>query len=254
MKNEILLARWMLPAIMAWALISQPSLAEQAFCETFKDGYPDGGIGTDVKGDAHPWQHGLEERTLSDWAPAKPLEKNVQIQATLTDVGRLYELDFIISSGDGQLDADCLQALLGAAAYSKNTDGIVRGGRLSSWDFKFDQNSQVRHKNHAVSEYFKGHPELKKNNTVAVFKIPTAVLTRYPGRFTEAEIVAPSNLFTLNPAWRDNSRPEDKCGALRPQAMYSIIDHYAKWQNFFSDHPNASKSDILKFSEVLEKA
>jgi hypothetical protein len=232
------------------ALVTPTCFAEQYVSEVFSNGYPREMAIIDSRS-AHNWERGLEARAWSDWAPSKPLAKDVQIKGAIADVGRIYEIEIIKSSSDGQTDADCLQAILGAANYRPWVGYSPDGGRLHWWNWNFTKETPIhRCSSEAISQYFRLHSSVEAGS-VAVFRIPLDVLKRYPGQFAESELLSPDNLYVLMSACREEGRPPDNFGALRPQSMYLIIDHYARWQKFFSENPKATKSDIVNFKESL---
>ena len=177
------------------------------------------------------WGDSYFERVFQDLIIAKDAFKQpVYIYAWVADDGKIYDPEINPSSGDHQIDADCLQAVLGAGRFQPRKDGNTGDLRRVVIDFLPTQKVK---QTDVVDRYFAEHPE--ESHKTATWKIPVDVLTRYPGRYKETEIISTSNIRTIKPQTATNG--------------IKVI--YAKWQAFFEANPEASRAEIDKFSSSL---
>lgn len=182
----------------------------------------------------------LREKVYEDWAPSKKLAKLIDIDITVSGTanGQLYDVGLNESSGDRQLDADCLQAVMGASCLSPIN---IRIEEIEHFSIHFDSKTKAGYlNNNGISKYFTQHPEYKRNY-VAFYRIPLTVLKRYPGIFTEEELFDESNIGLIEAI--DLRNPELPSWVTdRLRFLYQ-----GNWVPFFLSHPSATKKEIIEF-------
>lgn len=185
----------------------------------------------------------LRQRIYDDWAPSKamPVGKHVDVTYSIASDGKLYDVKLEQSSGDAQLDADCVQAVLGVSAFCPMAR-LTREGELCHTQIYFDSKTRAGHNNSGISKYFAAHPEQEAEH-VAYYRIPLDVLKRYPGLFSEAELFSDSNFFTL----RDDSTDGPNHGPGLSSAAIARLRYVyqSMWIPFFLKFPSATKQQIL---------
>lgn len=182
----------------------------------------------------------LQDRVYENWVSTSALESAVVISARIVDDGKLYDVKVQTSSGDAQLDADCVQAVMGASA-----SGVSRIGEGCSKEihFRFESIANPLQGSNGISRYFDAHPSDKKNH-IAFYRIPIDVLNRYPKLFTKDELLTDGNVGIITvysdtpglPWW----------GVDRLREVYQVT-----WTKFFLSHPSATKQQILTLRDKL---
>jgi hypothetical protein len=186
-----------------------------------------------------------KQRAYADWAPSKlPLPSTVVVSCFLVEDGKMYRVKIDTSSGDAQSDADCLQAVYGIAG---TRSGQVEKGSLIDLKFTFDSETMPGHRTNAVEQYFAAHPE-KRHNFVAFYRIPLDVLRRYPGIFSETELLSPSNIGLIR--IQNADRPElPRLDSLDIDRFRDIFGGH--WMSFFMSHSSATRQEIETFRDSL---
>lgn len=182
------------------------------------------------------------DRVYENWAPSKkiPEGKVVELAVGIANDGKLYDLKIEASSGDAQLDADCVQAVMGASACSPING---REGELVLIRIWFNSKTKVGHSNSGISKYFATRPE-QEHDHIAFYRIPLDVLKRYPGLFTENELLDDSNIGTTQVIDKHPGLPWWGVDHLR--AIYQ-----GTWAPFFIAFPSATKERILEIRDKL---
>ncbi len=129
------------------------------------------------------------------------------------------QLKVTSSSGSAQYDADCIEALLDK--QRQDASPLVLYG---FWLFP--------------SELASDCPDKSATGKVLIFKIPPSVLMKYPGVFTPSEICSSKNYIELHKASSE--------GELSEAQITEISDHYQQWRSFLKEHPNATKTQIVR--------
>jgi hypothetical protein len=138
----------------------------------------------------------------------------------------IYEPKIEKSSGNLQMDVDCLQAVLGATHYKTKAHDTG----LTLQTFTFDSSKPVGHKTSAIKQLLENHDSSK---SVYFYRIPLDVLKRYPGTFDENELLSEKNIGTL----------------LKNSAIEDLRIQYGNWwADFFMTHPTATKEEISQYS------
>ena len=177
------------------------------------------------------WGDGFFNRVEQNLVLSEELPNQIiEAFAFIADDGKVYNAKFAAESDDLQANADCFQAFVSASGYSKRDD--QNSGKLRAISFPFSKTIHLKYKSDAVKRFFASH-KTRQEDSVAIRNIPVDVLNRYPGIFTDEEIIGEKNIVAI------------------PKATYiaGIAAHAAHWQAFFEEHPTPSKEQILQFAE-----
>jgi TonB family protein len=179
------------------------------------------------------WGRELRKRIYRDWAPSTVSKSNsIKIDFSVDDGGKFNDVEVLLSSGNAQLDEECLEAVLGEQVSAERTDSKIER-KLS---MKFDDTKTPGHTNAASKQYFISHPE-KNGRFITYHLIPLSVLTRYPGLFEESELLSAENLDSI---------------ALSQTTVQKLESIYSnKWIPFFKDHPNATREQVVNIKESI---
>ncbi|MCA9817860.1 MAG: TonB C-terminal domain-containing protein [Cyanobacteria bacterium HKST-UBA01] len=181
----------------------------------------------------------LRNNVYKDWAPSKKLTNStaIDIKVRVTANGQLYDVALNESSGDRQLDADCIQAVMGASCLSPIN---IRIEEIEQFSIHFDSKTEIGYQTDGISKFFAKHPKYRKNY-IAFYRIPLTVLKRYPGVFTEEELFDESNVGLIESI--DPHNPElPSWVADRLRFLYQ-----GNWVPFFVSNPSATKDEIIEF-------
>lgn len=183
----------------------------------------------------------LRQRVYSSWAPTKQIVglSNVYVKVSATANGQLYDVCIERTSGDRQLDADCLQAVMGA---SRSCPIKISVEELDHFSIKFGSKTPVGHTHDGISRYFAKHPEYQKD-WIAFYRVPLDVLKRYPGLFTEQELLDESNIGLIEAIDRDNPKLPNWVSE-RLKFLYQHL-----WVPFFVSHPSVTREQVLEFKK-----
>lgn len=210
-------------------------------------------------GSPWPWSKTLQQRIEDNWSPSEVFGADswVTIEAQIADDGKMYNLQLTHSSGKPQLDADCLQAVISAQAFKPQQPSEINQGTLRDARWDFNSKTKCGFRSEAIHNYFQLHPE-QKRECVAYYRIPLDVLKRYPGAFSENELLAASNILVKHND-RTTAIPEDgsPLGYNDKQLDASTVDYLQRqflteWLSFFQHHPTATRSDILRHAQILQ--
>lgn len=184
----------------------------------------------------------FKARVFRNWAPSKKAndQRVATVKCEMGGDGALYDVEISQSSGDNQFDLECLESVLGADYFYGKHDFR----KLIPLSITFTKNSETDHANSPVQTYFEKNVDQKQEGCLAVYKIPVDVLSRYPGVFTESEILSSSNLLIAKDSW--NIQAKEQYPWLR--GIYRTI-----WSPFFLQHPKATKEEILAQAALLPK-
>lgn len=185
----------------------------------------------------------LRNRIYKDWAPSKKLAEEDSVYITISGnaEGKLYDVEIEKSSGDRQLDADCLQAVMGTSCSCRLD---ICPEDLDHFTCKFDSKTPIGHKEDAISKYFSKHPK-KKNDYIAFYRIPLDVLKRYPGLFLKSELLEESNIGLIKAI-----SPEDPELPFWVKQQLKIL-YQRTWVPFFLSHPKPTKQQIIDLRNKL---
>lgn len=188
-------------------------------------------LGRDDNQASWNWGDELFKRTVENCVPTRPIKSTVCITGGIADDGKIYEAKIASSSGDAQVDADCLQAFVTAGGRSKLDSKCRNTGELAQVSFEIKSTSKFKYKSDSA---LKALLNAGKENLIAIRTIPVAVLNQYPGVFTESEILGESNIHMIN----------------RDTYLANIVSSGGKWQGFFQNHSTATKDEIVRFSKT----
>lgn len=181
----------------------------------------------------------VDVRVLSDWVPTFEMENQAVVAAAIANDGAIYDVHVLQSCGNAQLDADCVQAVMGA---SRTCPTNLELGSLDHHKFVFNRNTHSQHKASGIANFLSNHPDARKN-CVAFYRIPLDVLKRYPGSFTEDELLADENIgmFTIS-----------ETSELPDYAVRKLQHIYqAQWTSFFLKNRTVSKKQIQSQRDTL---
>lgn len=185
----------------------------------------------------------LRKRIYADWAPSKkPAEKEtVYITISGNSEGKLYDVEIEKSSGNRQLDADCLQAVMGASCSCPLN---ICPEDLDHFTCKFDSKTPIGHEEEGISKYFLKNQN-EKNDYIAFYRIPLDVLKRYPGLFSKNELLEESNIGLIKAI-----SPEDPELPFWVKQQLKIL-YQRTWVPFFLSHPKPTKQQIIDLRNKL---
>jgi hypothetical protein len=190
-------------------------------------------IGISGPQDSPPPPNALEKRVYSDWNPTREMNNQATVAVAISSDGTFYDVHIGVSSDDPQLDADCLQAVMGASGTQPTR---IEDGSLWHTGFAFNKTTKTDHLTSGTAAFLEQHPELR-NKCIAFYRIPFDIMHRYPGLFTESELTADENVGFL-----DAEDPQLKDWTVdKLRAIYQ-----SDWAKFFRDHPVATKVQILQ--------
>ncbi len=173
------------------------------------------------------------------------MHERVAIDFAIDDEAKIYDVKFAKGSGNAQLDADCLEAVLGASAYQPRTD--LKGEKLQL-GIIFDNQSRLGYVNPASR---KPKDTSSKTATVNFHLIPLTVLERYPGLFNATELLADENIGVIS---AEPSMITGTGTALNKEIVEELISIYNdKWVTFFSRHRKATRKQLLAIREELRR-
>ena len=133
------------------------------------------------------------------------------------------------------MNADCIQAVMGASGTSKM---LTHEGSLVHLKNIFDSTTPIGHKKSGITKYFAKHPE-DRWKYVGFYRIPLEVLVKYPGLFTEDELLDDSNIGLI--------KADDELQIVS-ELPFIYQDMYVP---FFLAHPSASRKQILEIKNSI---
>lgn len=187
-------------------------------------------------------------RINKSWSCSRHVGGDTGIEIIVSDDGKIYEPRIVQSSGDPQHDAECLESICGTCFVDTSISNPTF--RISHYTMYFNNDNGLfpAYKNDmGIQNYRLHHPTPSKPefDYVLIHRIPLAVLTRYPGVFSEKELLDESNLVSI------------KCGRVdangqSPHGEPSFSDflalYYGPWRQFFQ-RKNATKDEILEHAK-----
>jgi TonB family protein len=183
------------------------------------------------------WASRLEQRIYADWSPfLTPVTDEALLQGSIGNDGRLYDVEVLQSSGNLQFDADCLQAVLGAAGFAPRENAVP--GVLTHTSWVFNPSTRCGHLASAITQHAV-HAGL--GQYVSIYRIPLDVLKRYPGLFSEKELLSDSNVIQIRAICPGLKKGD--CIDLTHSPVGDIASIYGgPWFDFFSKHPSLHNS------------
>jgi len=159
--------------------------------------------------------------------------------------GRLYNAVMDRYSANEQFNAECLEAVCGASPV---TPTGFHSGNLEPATLRFSaKENPPRFEGQDIKDYLSKHPqpEGEMSKFVVVHKIPLDVLRRYPGLFSEKELLSESNLQEIHIGI---TSPVDKDGNRRNKPTYIdlINNHFGFWADLFLKNPRITRHEILE--------
>lgn len=183
-------------------------------------------------------------RAHQNWAPTSKLEvlDRCVISANIANDGRMYDIKVSTSSKNIQLDADCLQAVM---SVSGSFSPEIPEGTLSKVLFTFDSTTKPGHPD-GISR-FKARFSSLKADYIAFYRIPFEILNRYPGLFTEAELLADENIGLIEVEKNAEGKLE-----LQDHDLNKIRELYQGiWVPFFLSHKSPTKEQVIAIKNDL---
>lgn len=196
----------------------------------------------------------LEKRVKADWYCSFPTPKAVLVGFLIGDDGKIYNVRVKQSSGDNQVDAECLEAVCGVSPVQLSPGRRITGD-LTAVELTFhrDDSAEKAADNLAVVNYFKKHPNLQ-SKYVAIHLIPVDVLKRFPTAFSQDQIRSESNLRLIAIDGYPHKQGEEWLPS-QPHSYSEIIKEvYARWALFFQCNHTPTRQDILKESNKIKRA
>lgn len=195
----------------------------------------------------------VNEKIKSSWSNSKKItDKYTEITFGIGDDGKIYDPVVTTFTGDDQFDAECVEAICSMSPIVPPLK--IRTGFLEHHTFRFGLRSDLKpaYDGRDVNNYRLAHPQPKvvsyalgDEPFVVVHRIPLTVLTRYPGLFTERELVASNNLIKVI------SPPiEEKSADYQPMYVRRIADLYAGWNEIFKQNV-VTKAKILDWAKNM---
>ncbi len=195
----------------------------------------------------------IHENIKSSWSSSRKVAgKYTDVSFGIADDGKIYEPVVRVFSCDDQYDAECVEAICSMSPIVPPPN--YHSAFLDHYVFKFGSESDLkpRYDGSDVSSYLVANPQPKEISYalgnvpfVVVHKIPLTVLTRYPGVFTEKELISPNNLIKIA------FKPLDhKDNEFQPMYVRRIADLYAGWNEIFKQS-NVTKSKILDWTKNI---
>jgi hypothetical protein len=174
----------------------------------------------------------LNQDVLELWTPrANGMAALPCIGFDLNDSGEILNAFVVKSSGVYQIDADCLEAVCSLSPTPiGNSHGYISHMEI---DFTKLQKLEDLKKSQPLRQF-----KNLANGVVFIHRIPLPVLKRYPGIFTEPELLDSSNLCQISV----------KPIVGRPYWTTQIQNHLQAWSDFYRLHEHSDRSEILDYS------
>lgn len=157
----------------------------------------------------------------SNWLVSEQLPGPVKVTFDVVDDGTIYNPRIDKSCGNEQLDGECLGAVC-ASSPLEPLPNSLRTGKTFQIEVTFEPDA-TKKKLPVLLEYRRLH-DLQKFE-FAYFRIPPAVLSRFPGLMKEAEIHQLENL--------------------RKSDSGDIVYASHLWSVFFLNHPKPTREQLL---------
>lgn len=177
------------------------------------------------------------------WCPSK---KHVNVTVsfmTSQDSGGVYDATVERSSGDPQLDAECLEAVCTCIPRAVNAS---RTGLLKKRIVDFsDLHTDAPIIWHEVDDYFRKHPD-QLGKVVLVHRIPLAARKLYPDVLPLEELHSVSNLMPIK---LDTGEPSSD----HEPGFVQVIRHAGTcWYYFFREESHPIKGSFLSCAGKIE--
>ena len=162
---------------------------------------------------------------FSTWKPLSAAQCRFKLY--VADDGQIYNVRLTKSSGDRQLDSETLEYLLTVGPLPPRPPATRDGKLLDLEIMEPVQSLPAPRLAKETVEFFELHPDLV-GKKVVLHRIPLAVLFKYPNLFRNEELESQDNLRAVN-----SDAP-------------NIELVLSAWSNFFNQHKNPTKENILE--------
>jgi hypothetical protein len=163
----------------------------------------------------NPSGESLKDALEKGWDCSTKLEpdKFVALTVGVGVDGRLYNVRIIHYCSNDQFNAECLEAVCGSSPVTGTQN---HSGNLLDYDLYFEKDGffKPRFDGKDIRDYLSEHPQPADPHLrfVVIHKIPLDVLRRFPGLYSEEELVSPKNLMQVRidtglPGPQDGPRP-----------------------------------------------
>lgn len=156
---------------------------------------------------------------------------NATIRGVVKPNSSPENLSIIQSSGNAQFDAECLEAVLSSTRTDSNSMTLY-GVWILSHDLPNARQLRIQR---------------NIENQITIFRVPVSVLRRYPGIFSEEELLNKDNLRPLH------NQASRKTTELTQSQIDEISAYFSQWNEFFKQTPTATKAQILSEANLLEE-
>lgn len=168
--------------------------------------------------------------------------------------GKIRDVSIGQSSGKNASDFACFEAILGSSPLSpapspeSQRDQWIRIDFFESRTPYFE--SAIKKAELTTEDFYKNNPSLK-TTAVPLHLIPLDVLTRYPGLFSEKELVGLGNLKAI--PIKGLISIDEEATTRRSLGNSHIVNFFQEWEKFFETNKSPTKTDILSFRDELTK-
>lgn len=209
--------------ILVSIFITAPALAQGTMEQSPENcGYPIAGV-TEPR---QFWQD-VREGLIS-----LPIRKPIRVALTGIVKPNSFPTEVAITtpSGNPQFDANCLVAILSSSRHDQSPQTLN-----GYWPLTTDMPG------------IKCSYKPKNKTAVVIFKIPTAVLLRYPGLFSVSELLNPEN----EKAICEPKTQKHQSSKLTNEQFAEITAYQKTWNSFFEKHPTATRAVIISEANRL---
>jgi len=169
---------------------------------------------------------------FSTWKPLS--QAQCRFKLFVADDGQIYNVRLSKSSGDLQLDSETLEYLLTVGPLPPRPISIRDGKLLDLEIMEPVQFPSAPRLAEETVEFFKLHADLV-GKKVVLHRIPLAVLYKYPNLFRNEDLECQDNLRAVN--------------SQAPNIELVL----SAWSNFFSQHKNPTKENILEQANFADQ-
>lgn len=165
--------------------------------------------------------------------------------------GEIQNLSLLRSSGKANLDFDCICAVLGSAPFEANKKGFHKNIRYTFGGRDLAaKNDGIKKVNRDNRKEFLSQISNRSSDFFICNLIPISIKYRYPGIFTDEELCSSKNLRLIRKDFfaRDN---EPSFAKIVSNSRFRRF--YDRWFDFITTHKKASKQEIEKFRDEVDK-
>ncbi|MBA4027132.1 MAG: hypothetical protein C0473_02720 [Cyanobacteria bacterium DS3.002] len=168
--------------------------------------------------------------------------------------GKIRDVSIGQSSGKNASDFACFEAILGSSPLSAAPSPENQREQWFRIDFYESRSPYfepaIRKADLTADEFYKNNPSLKAR-AVPLHLIPLDVLTRYPGIFSETELIGLGNLKAIPIDGLISI--DEEATTRRTLGNLKVKEFFHDWENFFETHVEPKKADIVSFRDELIK-